>query len=528
MFAEESERLNNEAFGANRLEGIENRQMLLNAANTQADYDDDPYLKKPLDDTQSRGPSQYYSARNSVDSNAGIASDGAQLSEQGDGLIQDAAEQQPSRIPGEVIQRRPSIGYSVEQNPIQDFIPRSGNPNRTGQARSNSVFGKYWRTFGERQAATGGGIGGFFKALFGFGMKRANQVAGARARRANERANEAFAPRSALRTRLANEGQARFGADLSDGREGLEAYPKEPGIEYDHEEALRTRRRFANARENFELVPEPAKLDAQRMMNVHARYDIFTGSRAQQEGVDIYGDRNEKFRAIVDANERAAASAVKEENDPHEPRPRLRNAQGQQKKVRFQDGADEDRVLETNGPDPDRKPRPSMVQFHAVPLTSNSTRGMTRRQQSKMTISDERAIANEQIVWSIRRELGALDNNDLEQTQMNASDMAAKAGKENPEPESAQGRELFKNLWTAQAGDEVKKHREHEKAVLKERREKQFFPANQLDKWNSREVLKNVKGLDESVPLDKQIKGVSNSYFNDRYKEAYDDARKKK
>lgn len=40
--------------------------------------------------------------------------------------------------------------------------------------RSDRVFGQYRRTFGERMKATGGGIGGFFKALFGKGMRRAN------------------------------------------------------------------------------------------------------------------------------------------------------------------------------------------------------------------------------------------------------------------------------------------------------------------------------------------------------------------
>jgi len=43
-------------------------------------------------------------------------------------------------------------------------------------ARSNKVMGQYFRTFGERMRATGGGLGGFFKSLFGRGMRRANKA----------------------------------------------------------------------------------------------------------------------------------------------------------------------------------------------------------------------------------------------------------------------------------------------------------------------------------------------------------------
>lgn len=44
------------------------------------------------------------------------------------------------------------------------------------QPRSHKVMGQYWKTFGERRKATGGGIGGFFSALMGRGMWRANKA----------------------------------------------------------------------------------------------------------------------------------------------------------------------------------------------------------------------------------------------------------------------------------------------------------------------------------------------------------------
>lgn len=44
------------------------------------------------------------------------------------------------------------------------------------QPRSHKVMGQYWKTFGERSKATGGGFRGFFSALMGKGMWRANKA----------------------------------------------------------------------------------------------------------------------------------------------------------------------------------------------------------------------------------------------------------------------------------------------------------------------------------------------------------------
>lgn len=53
---------------------------------------------------------------------------------------------------------------------LRPHVPNSSIP------RSNRIRGQYWKTFGERQRAIGG-VGGFFGALFGRGMARANRAA---------------------------------------------------------------------------------------------------------------------------------------------------------------------------------------------------------------------------------------------------------------------------------------------------------------------------------------------------------------
>lgn len=84
---------------------------------------------------------------------------------------------QPNHREGRLINPAAAWGIPDVTRPSfqSDRYRDSGTSDGGGeQRRSDRVIGQYRRTFGERMKATGGGIGGFFKALFGRGMRRAN------------------------------------------------------------------------------------------------------------------------------------------------------------------------------------------------------------------------------------------------------------------------------------------------------------------------------------------------------------------
>jgi hypothetical protein len=120
----------------------------------------------------------------------------------GGGLI----EEEPSvlddapQLPGVVLPRRPSIAESDEGDPLAGY--------RTDRTNSANV-GNYFQTFGERRQALGGGFGGFFGALLGRGMRTANDLVAGRNLRAAQKLATLGPGRSALRSRLANEGSAQ-------------------------------------------------------------------------------------------------------------------------------------------------------------------------------------------------------------------------------------------------------------------------------------------------------------------------------
>ena len=73
----------------------------------------------------------------------------------------------------------PAAPLPSYSSPVASVSPseRGAPKNRSrlfDKPRSDKVMGQYWKTFGERRKATGGGIRGFFSALMGKGMARAN------------------------------------------------------------------------------------------------------------------------------------------------------------------------------------------------------------------------------------------------------------------------------------------------------------------------------------------------------------------
>jgi len=81
----------------------------------------------------------------------------------------------------DLMQARGSMGGGIGADLLEAWRGRdfSMNPRPAATApaaRSNKVMGQYFSTFGERMRATGGGLGGFFKSLFGRGRRRANKA----------------------------------------------------------------------------------------------------------------------------------------------------------------------------------------------------------------------------------------------------------------------------------------------------------------------------------------------------------------
>ncbi|MSW43718.1 MAG: hypothetical protein F2836_02995 [Actinobacteria bacterium] len=427
----------------------------------------------------------------------------------------------PAQLPGRVMARRPTIDFSSEANPVAPWMPK----------RSNKVVGQYFKTFGERKNASGGGFGGFVKALFGGGMRRANIAAGAKARRTAERTaerslrppgqelliGEQAGPRSALRTRLANEHEA---TDL-----GPDSYPREPGIAYDDGAARQARSAFEESRRQFQRFRKPGDMESRVMMNAHAPYDLSTGTRSQPLDAETLGHTDDKFSAIVTANEQWGASSADEDSRPHAPKPRLRNRAGVDKRVRFQDGQNDTVGLPVNGADDNTsKVRPTGVKFHPSPMTDSSSRGLTSKEVRRQTISDDEALANERALWPIRNRLSRMDHDRLEVTAMNAGMRAHVLGEGNPEPDSADDNAMRESAFTEQLAGDVSKKRDEDRNE-RSRAGSMAFPVSPLKAHNKYRVMQQFPELDPNVDLGKQTSHIPRKFFRNTYWNSYDGQR---
>ena len=325
----------------------------------------------------------------------------------------------------------PRTEYS--QEPDRSFRPEDW---RTG--RSNRVVGKFGRTFGERRAAIGGGAGGFFGALFGRGMARANRLAEQRNYRQAQKAEGArlreeqkerlitahgsldWRPQGIMRSQLANAGQI----------EHLRDFPREPGVAYDQAAArsahggfMDLRRRFMNTGNGagargvntgqilFGVQPadqgeSELTTTIEDMRTAYDGYDrqvrnktlYDAGGAPKIPGPDgkLYDSLDPKFRALMRANQRWGQDMAQEEANPHQPRPRLRNAAGAEKRVRFMDGADDAVGLPTNDPAADitNKPMPTGVRFHPAPIGKRTFARELNASLARLAASPEYVQAN--------------------------------------------------------------------------------------------------------------------------------------
>lgn len=527
--------------GANRVANIDQQNMLLNAGQDDSAYDTF-FANRPLGDGVGdvedgvgeagggqQNPIVEQSAAQDDDADYETAQDhqsdagGDAVGGGGGGLIEEEQSQAP------LIERRPSVNYSTESNMVGPWLPRSRNPARAGQARSNNVMGKYWRTFGERASAIGGGLGGFFGALFGRGMKRANAIAGARNRRAAERGAEPIGLRSALRTRLANEGAAR--ADETG------PFPQEPGVAYDEDAVQQTRGEYAKARKAFSDDAESKYGLSTEMKNAHAKYDLATGSRSQPLKADLDAHSADKFHAITRANHKWGEAAALEDVHPHQPKPRLRNDAGAEKRVRFMDGANAQAAAAPRNVDAfDPKPRPTGVRFHPVPMMTANREGMTKRQRQvtearerAARITDEQALAQEQTLWPIRNSLSRLDPDLLDVTGLRAGAQAHQMMQANPDPSGPEAERMRELYATGELAGDISSQRLQDNNA-RATRSMEGFPTKSLNGFQQGDVVRELlrtkdprwSKLDPRKPLKDQLKHVPKRYFKNRYWNAYD------
>jgi hypothetical protein len=140
-------------------------------------YDDDRFLKSPgeqdLADEGQGGRSSSTNSRYTRDSFGNPKLRGNEMMQ----WMDRNPDPQPMHREPRLINPAAALGIpDVTRASFQSGNSRDSGISEAGgeQRRSDRVMGQYRRTFGERMKATGGGIGGFFKALFGRGMRRAN------------------------------------------------------------------------------------------------------------------------------------------------------------------------------------------------------------------------------------------------------------------------------------------------------------------------------------------------------------------
>lgn len=476
----------------------------------EADYDDfsrrgsfaedDGYLRRPADNgadgvdevDDANSEDEYKTAQENLSENGDVASDDANVSQDGgSGPIEDQASQRgaPAQLPGVIMPAAPAMAGSTphfsREGVRPDFDPAQW---RTG--RTDRVAGKYWRTFGERQRAVGGGIGGFFSALFGRGMARANRQAERRAfdqapidaarawrRERRETGAEDAPARSALRTRLAGP-----------AIEGLSTFPREPGVAYDEDAAGQAHRGFMAARQDFQADREDTSglpggvaravalrsaMTASRMKTAYAGYNQAVGNqrlfepihedasqaaRAREErmaraaetlqsaeagqdaqavedaraAVGAEGSKDAKVQALMAANMRAG-------QDSHAVRQRPRRTP---QRVRFKDGPDDavGQPVNDDAASYKNKPLPTSVRFFPAPIGARTFRGsggdLTPEQDAYVAnlgdgghpdeISDGQAMDNAEYAWPIRAQMLRMGTMDRAQAVVGHMNQAAR------------------------------------------------------------------------------------------------------
>jgi len=396
-----SEFLLDEAMGANRVDNINQQQMLLGAGEDDSAYDNffanrpegdldaegagiGGGQHNPIVEPRAQGDDDDYQTAQDHESEAGdVDSMDGHGSQRDGGLIEEESVRGASaQLPGQVV---PAAGAGAA-GPVTNFSSegpgRVFDPAQWPSGRSDKIKGQYWKTFGERKAAIGGGIGGFFGALFGGGMRRANRVKSkrafldapilqARAWRQQRKADgaEAVPARSALRTRLA-------GPKI----ENLSTFPREPGVAYDEPAASAAHAGFMQGRAQHHDAYEDGSQDAlagniasiggtargkdaeRTMKSAYARYDAGVGNQT------LFGRgatrADDQATALVDANRRAGADIFANMGRPR------RTPQ----RVRFKDGDNDAVGQPVNDPSagPENKPMPTGVRFFPAPIGERS------------------------------------------------------------------------------------------------------------------------------------------------------------
>ena len=437
----------------------------------------------------------------------------------------------PGQLPGQLIAGAgaPLLAGAPAPGPMPAFsreAPQSMfKPEEWPTGRADRVKGQYWKTFGERKRAVGGGASGFFKALFGKGMARANRAAEkkaffqdpiTRARAWRSERREAGAEnqpaRSALKTRLA-------GPPI----QNLSTFPREPGVAYDDVAANQAHQGFMNSRQEHHDANEAPLLfpemgipnfsgaalghDAEKkMQRAYADYDKGVGNQTLF-GKDPNNGFDDKFHALEEGNRRAGADIFENESRPR------RTPQ----RVRFKDGPDDvvGQPVNDDAAAPENKPMPTSVKFFGAPIGErtfnhelNSTfaqmqknpefRELPPEEQQRRAdglrseagaqakpyldslgatghpdeISDEQAMDNAEFAWPVRAQMLRKNEDDRDDAvgrhEVNASNLEASANMAGSDPmESDEFRDQY---LRSQVGAEAQ--RDHIRSLRNAHRQK--------------------------------------------------------
>ncbi len=591
-----SEFLLNEAMGANRVANMQQQNMLLNAGQDDSAYD--PFIANQPNGGEGvvEDDDDYQSAQDHVSDGGDGGSMDGEGSQGGGGLIEEepSVDNAPAQLPGQIVPVAGAGGGAMAgaaaAGPVTHFSneapQRTFNPAEWDTGRSDKIKGQYWKTFGERMKATGGGVSGFFKALFGKGMARANRaeekraflqapILQARAWRQQRRADgsEAVPARSALRTRLA-------GAPI----ENLSTFPREPGIAYDEPAATATHAGFMQARAQHHDAYEDGAQDAfmgniasiggiargeaaeRTMKNAYAEYDKTVGNQTLFEGVPNRFDA--KARALANANRRAGADVFANMGRPR------RTPQ----RVRFKDGADDQVGQPVNDPaaGPENKPMPTSVRFFPAPIgmrtfereakaspeyrtlrRSDEYRALTPEQQAERKkalfaellgpgkkyveglgdtghpdeISDEQALENERFAWPVRARMMRMNEMDrfraMGQHEVTAMNLEAQARRDGTDPLDSD--DYRDHSLRASIGAEAQRDLEEKQAQDRVHRLKRSTDTTLLGpevKSAAGDILR-LQGarIDPNVDLAAQMPRLPRNFFDSYLKEGEQRAR---
>ena len=235
-------------------------------------------------------------------------------------------------------------------------------------SRSNKVMGQYWRTFRERKNAGAG----FWGALFGRGMRRANAQA-----------------------------QAQASGEVT-------AFPREPGVSYDDTTSSEAFARYGAARQAFEGADHDADEGASKLMErAHVYYDHASGSMANS--IDPAFDTGaQRPEALAEANKKFGSLAFKME----------RSQRTKPIRVGFKDGLnDPGSLIDPDAAQEAPKVRPTGVRFHPTPMGTAAARNEGKRSgwhDGEGSMSDLQAMQQAKDLWPLRRRLFNMSLTDQE------------------------------------------------------------------------------------------------------------------